>query len=576
MRLKTTPAILATMMVCGFAFFRQSEVFAQTPNEWYAAPNGSPGNSGTINSPLSLSAALASSSPARPGDTIWLRGGTYAGSYESDLVGSSSAPIIVRQYPGERAVIDANNAAAANNGYGLLVQGAYTWFMGFEILHSGAKVDSGQPNSPAGIIFGASNHIKIIDMVIHDLPGEGIGFWNETTDSEVYGSIVYYNGINSRDHGIYAQNRTGTKKITDTIVFANAGYGLHLYASTTGSLNNFDLEGNTLVDNGAIRQPSVNLNQMIFGGVDGNNEVFKSNMTYNSPSYNQGENVDFGYGAVLTNAAIDGNYFVSNDLAVVLTGITPVSFTQNRVYGQPYPGSIVSLYGNNSYYSSRPSGTWTIVRPNPYESGRANLTIYNWSSSSQVGVDVSGVLGTGDRYEIRDAQNFMGSPVASGTYAGGGVNVPMTGLSTAQILGRSNQPSHTPAEFGVFVLIKTGSGGGGVGPDTTAPMVNVTAPTTGQTLGGSIALTATDSDNVGVAGVQFQVDGNNVGAEATSAPYSASWPSTGASNGNHIVTAVARDAAGNRTTASGITFVVANAPSAPTNLRITTGAQAAP
>jgi hypothetical protein len=570
-RLKKTPAILGIATVCLIASIRQSEVLTQTTHsDWYAAPNGSASNSGTIGSPLSLSAALSSASPARPGDTIWLRGGTYSGSYVSDLQGTSAGPILVRQYPGERAVIDANNAAAANSGYGLLVQGAYTWFMGFEILHSGAKVDSGNPNSPSGIVFGTSNHTKVIDLVVHDMPGLGIGFWNETTDSEVYGSLIYYNGINSRDHGMYAQNRTGTKKITDNILFANAGYGLHLYASSVGSLNNFDLEGNVLVDNGAVRQPSPNLNQMVFGGVDGNNETFKTNVTYNSPSYNAGENVNFGYSASLTNAVIENNYFIGGDLSVVLSGTTPLSFAQNRVYGPTYPSIVPSLYSNNTYYSSRPTGTWVLVRPNQYEPGRANVTVYNWGSASQVGVDVSSVLASGDTFEIRDAQNFYGSPVASGTYAGGGVTVPMASLSAAQVLGRSTQPTHTPAEFGAFVLLKTSSGGGG-GGDTTAPSVNVTAPTSGQTVNGTITVSATASDNTAVAGVQFQIDGANAGSEDTSAPFSVSWASTGVSNGTHTVTAIARDAAGNRATSAGISITVANPPTAPSNLRIITG-----
>ncbi|TMQ51968.1 MAG: hypothetical protein E6K74_12810, partial [Candidatus Eisenbacteria bacterium] len=80
--------------------------------------------------------------------------------------------------------------------------------------------------------------------------------------------------------------------------------------------------------------------------------------------------------------------------------------------------------------------------------------------------------------------------------------------------------------------------------DQTAPTVSITAPAAGSTVGGATTVSASASDNVGVVGVQFKLDGANLGAEDTAAPYSISWDTTGASNGSHSLTAVARDAAG--------------------------------
>ena len=64
------------------------------------------------------------------------------------------------------------------------------------------------------------------------------------------------------------------------------------------------------------------------------------------------------------------------------------------------------------------------------------------------------------------------------------------------------------------------------GGDTTAPTVSITAPAAGATVSGTVPVTATATDNVGVAGVQFKVDGVNVGAEDTKKPYSVSWNTT--------------------------------------------------
>src|SRR5204863_1147927 len=66
------------------------------------------------------------------------------------------------------------------------------------------------------------------------------------------------------------------------------------------------------------------------------------------------------------------------------------------------------------------------------------------------------------------------------------------------------------------------------------------------------------SDNVGVAGVQFQLDGANLGAEVASAPYQISWNTATVANGSHSLTAKARDAAANSTTSAAITVTVNN------------------
>ena len=71
-----------------------------------------------------------------------------------------------------------------------------------------------------------------------------------------------------------------------------------------------------------------------------------------------------------------------------------------------------------------------------------------------------------------------------------------------------------------------------------------------------MTVTASATDAVGVVGVQFRLDGVNVGAEDTTAPYSIAWNTTGSTNGSHAVTAVARDAAGNSATSTPVTVTV--------------------
>jgi hypothetical protein len=104
-----------------------------------------------------------------------------------------------------------------------------------------------------------------------------------------------------------------------------------------------------------------------------------------------------------------------------------------------------------------------------------------------------------------------------------------------------------------------------VGADTTAPTVAMSAPSNGASVSGStVTVSATASDNVAVVGVQFQLDGANLGSEDTSSPYSISWDSTATTDGTHTLQAIARDAAGNRTTATSVSVSVSNSGGATT------------
>src|SRR3989441_2741497 len=76
--------------------------------------------------------------------------------------------------------------------------------------------------------------------------------------------------------------------------------------------------------------------------------------------------------------------------------------------------------------------------------------------------------------------------------------------------------------------------------DGTPPSVSITAPTAGATVSGTVPVAASATDNVGVIGVQFKLDGANLGTEDTTAPYSISWNTSGVADGGHTLTALAR------------------------------------
>jgi chitodextrinase len=107
------------------------------------------------------------------------------------------------------------------------------------------------------------------------------------------------------------------------------------------------------------------------------------------------------------------------------------------------------------------------------------------------------------------------------------------------------------------------------GSDTTPPSVSITTPTNGANVSGTVNIAANATDNVGVSSVLFIIDSTNLGSPITTMPYSKSWDSKTVNNGSHVITATARDAAGNVTSTTAVVSV-ANAdttpPSAPANL----------
>ena len=90
------------------------------------------------------------------------------------------------------------------------------------------------------------------------------------------------------------------------------------------------------------------------------------------------------------------------------------------------------------------------------------------------------------------------------------------------------------------------------------PTVSITYPASGAIVAGILPVYASATDATGVAGVQFKLDGANLGAELIAAPYVISWNTTLSAGGTHVLSAVARDAAGVIGTAAPVSVTVDN------------------
>ncbi len=97
----------------------------------------------------------------------------------------------------------------------------------------------------------------------------------------------------------------------------------------------------------------------------------------------------------------------------------------------------------------------------------------------------------------------------------------------------------------------------GTGKDVTAPTTQITAPANNATVSGTVTVTATASDNVGVTSIQIYIDGA-LKASGTSSPLNYSWNTTTATNATHTIYSKASDAAGNVGTSPTVTVTVSN------------------
>jgi len=110
-----------------------------------------------------------------------------------------------------------------------------------------------------------------------------------------------------------------------------------------------------------------------------------------------------------------------------------------------------------------------------------------------------------------------------------------------------NAAGQTGNSAPVSVTVQNSSGG---------PTVSITSPTSGATVSASATVSVNVSANT--VGVQFKLDGSNLGSEVTAAPFSVSWDTTTTANGQHTLTAVARNAGGQTAPSTAVTVTVQN------------------
>jgi len=240
---------------------------------------------------------------------------------------------------------------------------------------------------------------------------------------------------------------------------------------------------------------------------------------------------------------------------VTSTTLNGNTYTTTPANGSYFYYAVVTQDNGTQLYSApvwvnqgASSGDTTPPTVSASESGSSGSITLSASASDNVGVSKVEFYVDGSLVATDTASPYS-TTVDSTTLSNGSHSLVAKAYDAAGNVGTSSTVSFS---------VSNSSG------DTTPPTVSATESGSS----GTITLSASASDNVGVTKVEFYVDGTLVATD-TASPYSTTYNSTALANGSHNLVAKAYDAAGNVGTSSTIAFSVSNT-TTPTQL-ITNG-----
>ena len=173
---------LQPLIIAGLGLFASKSAFA---TEYYVAPTGSDSDPGTIDKPFGTLQKGADTAVA--GDTVWIRGGTYAitkpktgaaGILFSKSGTSDTNRIKYWAYPGEVPLVDFSNMTISTTGYtmGFSITGSWLHFKGIEECCVPMNTSS---NNGFAVDSGSNDIFENLDM--HHNSGNGIFIGSKST-----------------------------------------------------------------------------------------------------------------------------------------------------------------------------------------------------------------------------------------------------------------------------------------------------------------------------------------------------------------------------------------------------------
>lgn len=458
----------------------------------------------------------------QPNQTLWLMPGTYRNHLRLDQSNQTGITIAsYDKY--SPAVLDGYVAAPPRNQTIVTILVDNVTLKGLVLTNtitdpsalvmSYPDTQGGNPNARGAALDDRGNGTKIINCVVHDT-GAGLGAWQNGGNQVYYGNIIFNNGTDAPDRlqgqGVYHQNEIGTKVFENNIIFNNFEANVQLSGSEVAHGRNITWRKNVFMNN-ILRFFVTDIRNLLFEG----NHVWGT-----EPAFGAGAGISTYYDVTVRNNHLMGGVqlvdFVNsvtftgnrvwnrydNKLVIIYTSRTNKSqgfiinnntyykveniqwpnlqfsvrsmavqddpetdfaYNANQTPASGYvPRRWVETLGfdqNGQYFDHIPQGVDVFIEPNQYDPDRFTVVVYNYGGAATAQVNLSPHLSPGDRYELRNVQDYFGD-IVSGTYSGSSISLGMN-RTRAKPRGYDGAPwIHDPLQdntfpkLGVFVLIR--------------------------------------------------------------------------------------------------------------------------
>jgi hypothetical protein len=427
------------------------------------------------------------------------------------------------------------------------------------------------------------NNIHILNSQFHD-NNTGVGSYAYTgaasgTELLISGNNVY-NNYYMPPGGVYgyvggqAIQLSGNYAIVQNNLVANNGtaagdfIGIHVYAN----LNDSTYGQQNIIRNNLVYGTLSNANDG--GGIELDHSSAGSKIYGNVGYGNDGPCIDdFEASAVIDNNSCYNDSLNSTIGAYrseirLIDGIDNVPITVSIANNIADATQLYAIFVD----SGAAAQSLTVNNNDFYDSAQANWYNYN----NAVGSSFSSFNSFAGVLANLNANPLFTSPstnIFTLTSSSPAIN---TGANLGSFYEFGLDPVSTwPSNIVLDNQNNFGSGweiGAYVSATVSHPSIAFTSPMPGATVTSTISVTAIPTSTVGIASVQFSLDGSPLGALLTNSPYTISWNTTGASNGSHILMASTTDTNSNVATTS-LSVTVGNTtssdtvpPTAPSNL----------
>ena len=227
----------------------------------YVSVTGSNENPGTLNSPWKT--IRYGANQLKPGDTLYVRAGTYSEVVLVASSGTAEAPITITNYPEEQPVIDGGTIPDVDWQMLVNLSGSHIHLSGFEVRNCNMQGNRPAPAFPSGgygvNMSGPDNRVS--RMNVHHNRSVGIlgggdnsivedcRVWQNCQDNNATPHALWGSGLTLSRGGLNGTGITHNAIARRNIVFNNWGEGL----------NAFEVDGALLEDNIVYDNFSVNL-----------------------------------------------------------------------------------------------------------------------------------------------------------------------------------------------------------------------------------------------------------------------------------------------------------------------------